>query len=446
MSLHSDLHNDLSASYQKFLADRQATKKAQFSVVIHLGMRGMGVSLLFIGIILLPGELGDRVTTDIFNQFAVLIAIFSFMLISTLPVDELDLDKFMEKHHLIRTVLGCVMLLMALGGSFYHGLWGQTLIWFWFIAVFAALFFIFRLFIVKCFKGSFLPSLMAILSFWLISLQMGTGFIIATNVAFFPYNTTKTFVENQPGAGESTYRMSRAPEFDVTNSIIGWAHVAGAFAIAFWLFSSYRIGASPTLTTYETLYAWYGCGGIFSLAFGIIHMLNEDTMRRHDDTSEDAIWIKTGSNVIQGLVQVLPILVVVVVGRENIFMYTARKFDQNKSRSESDGAFIAALLDTTTVELGKEFWVHRDAPNEFFPKFDPRRNWLQGWIMDIGEETVTVIIEKERGIARGDPGLGILRILSKNLKSTKKISPEGVQMQGEEQRAAKYELRLSTFS
>ena len=84
------------------------------------------------------------------------------------------------------------------------------------------------------------------------------------------------------------------------------------------------------------------------------------------------------------------------MGRQRLFQTMARRFDSNKARAESDGAFIAAMLDTSNVAVGKEYWIHRDSPNEIFPAMDPRRNWRKGWIVNVDEEMFTVICEKDK--------------------------------------------------
>ena len=52
-------------------------------------------------------------------------------------------------------------------------------------------------------------------------------------------------------------------------------------------------------------------------------------------------------------------MVTVWPGRYYLFTFMGRKFDHEKGRVERDGAFIAALLDTSSLRKGDYFYEHR---------------------------------------------------------------------------------------
>ena len=74
---------------------------------------------------------------------------------------------------------------------------------------------------------------------------------------------------------------------------------------------------------------------------------------------------------------------VTFVGRDRMFGFMARRLDRNQERKEQDGAFVAGLLDCWELSPGQAWWLHRKEPNLAFVPEDPRRNWLQGRVVQI---------------------------------------------------------------
>ncbi|GMH73089.1 hypothetical protein TrST_g10231 [Triparma strigata] len=195
---------------------------------------------------------------------------------------------------------------------------------------------------------------------------------------------------------------------------VGIGHVVAGSFMAFWMRSNDKLLVPPTVTLYHCMYMFFTFGGIFATVQGVYFLMHTDEPlpARHNATTDDEFVdiAEAGRSAISlGIGEFIPAIVVLVVGRKNLFSYIAKKFDKDKKRAESDGAFIAALIDTSSIILGKEWWVHRESPNDSYLPMDHRRNWQQGWIVDVQDDDFTVIIEKEKedeyGRKQGSGGL-----------------------------------------
>lgn len=94
--------------------------------------------------------------------------------------------------------------------------------------------------------------------------------------------------------------------------------------------------------------------------------------------------------IAEGAVQGVPVLMVLLFGRERMFHLMAIRFE--RARAVQDGAFIAELLDTAVAEVGQSWWVHRQAPDARFELFDARRNWRQGVIEKVTSDEFVVAV------------------------------------------------------
>ena len=90
-----------------------------------------------------------------------------------------------------------------------------------------------------------------------------------------------------------------------------------------------------------------------------------------------------GPVALMGFVFLGPAVLVVVVGCDNIFNFMARKFDLDPAQRERDGAFIASLVDNVTASVGDKWWVHHGRNDLQNSKFDPRRNWEEGIVIEV---------------------------------------------------------------
>ena len=75
----------------------------------------------------------------------------------------------------------------------------------------------------------------------------------------------------------------------------------------------------------------------------------------------------------------------------------ADRLERDASRREQDGAFVASLLDSCEIAVGQVWWIHGKLGEEddAYPVGDPRRNWLKGNIVEMGEGQFGVSLEGE---------------------------------------------------
>eukprot|EP00929_Paragymnodinium_shiwhaense_P080717 TRINITY_DN4210_c0_g4_i1.p1 TRINITY_DN4210_c0_g4~~TRINITY_DN4210_c0_g4_i1.p1 ORF type:complete len:978 (+),score=45.26 TRINITY_DN4210_c0_g4_i1:128-3061(+) len=145
-------------------------------------------------------------------------------------------------------------------------------------------------------------------------------------------------------------------------------------------------GAQPTVCLFLCMYAsqalaaaeqigrgsliWYGCKSSPGL--------------ESDNASAAAA-------IVVGMADIIPILLMVIVGRRQLFSFTARRFDRDPMRARRDGAFLASLLDgASRVQVGDEFWIHHGREDDKYPEQDAKRNWDRGAVVRVGADTFVV--------------------------------------------------------
>jgi hypothetical protein len=169
---------------------------------------------------------------------------------------------------------------------------------------------------------------------------------------------------------EYVYNASQLPEASEHTRqwtlVVGiWYGVCGVLCAPLWWHLRRRHnqthgarGTSPTVTFYLAIYMWFlavGVGWVMSGISGIC----------------DPVHIPAGCLFL------LPV-VVLLVGRERVYGYVARRYERQPGRMEQDGAFMAELLDSSSaVEVGQDWWVHRapDEKDHNFPRSHRQHNW-----------------------------------------------------------------------
>lgn len=148
-----------------------------------------------------------------------------------------------------------------------------------------------------------------------------------------------------------------------------------------------RGGLSPTLSLHYTLYASLGIAGAVSIGVAVevrMTLLGEGC----------AVLTQSVAVIVCGLAQLLPILLVSVVSRDDLFGLMAKRFERDPYRKQRDGAFMASLLDRVTIQKGEDWWVHHGRNDPRFGTFDPRRNWHRGKVVRIRSDSFLVKIPK----------------------------------------------------
>ena len=68
-------------------------------------------------------------------------------------------------------------------------------------------------------------------------------------------------------------------------------------------------------------------------------------------------------------------IIVVIVGRDRMFVFMARRLDRDQSLKERDGAFIAELVANDNVHVGQVWWVLRSEKDSSFPPANHQHHW-----------------------------------------------------------------------
>jgi hypothetical protein len=138
---------------------------------------------------------------------------------------------------------------------------------------------------------------------------------------------------------------------------------------------------ATTKMVYETIYFWlFGIGCTLSIQ-GI--MTGALLRERSFDTIP----------LILGITFLLPLAIVMIIGREYVFNLAARVYNSNISRLEKDGAFIAKLLDSVNIEVGHKWWVHlpKGVLNpEYANTDDTRKFWIEGTIIGVTDSKLHI--------------------------------------------------------
>ena len=179
---------------------------------------------------------------------------------------------------------------------------------------------------------------------------------------------------------------ARSRQSQLTYFAIGTVQLGGGILLFLWwrwqwrryLRSNGTLGAGPTFLLFHTLYGYLSSTSVANIIRGFGQI----------STGELEPGILT---VIAGMLQACPPLIVFIFGRRALFNIMAKRFE--RSHAVTDGAFIAHLLDTAVASEGDTWWVHRDAPNNRFSKFDHRRNWKKGVVTIVSEDDFIVTVQ-----------------------------------------------------
>eukprot|EP00929_Paragymnodinium_shiwhaense_P087190 TRINITY_DN47462_c0_g1_i1.p1 TRINITY_DN47462_c0_g1~~TRINITY_DN47462_c0_g1_i1.p1 ORF type:complete len:990 (-),score=78.16 TRINITY_DN47462_c0_g1_i1:56-3025(-) len=137
----------------------------------------------------------------------------------------------------------------------------------------------------------------------------------------------------------------------------------------------------PTLCFYVCLYTQVTLWGVQRIGSGSLELT---VCASFAQRRSDAV-----ATLVQGIADVSPILLLLLVGRKRVFSFTAQRFDRDWARQ--DGAFLATLLDSASrMQVGDVFWIHHGRDDDMYPLFDARRNWRLGTVVSVNTDSFVV--------------------------------------------------------
>mmetsp|Transcript_25986 Transcript_25986/g.57346 ORF Transcript_25986/g.57346 Transcript_25986/m.57346 type:complete len:686 (-) Transcript_25986:208-2265(-) len=304
---------------------------------------------------------------------AVILGAIAILIVSSCPLDELDLDRFFETHALV-TFLFCTSV--AVSAVSMAVLYPPHLHW---LAVIPALLAAVDGRCARCANVPW-PQKTSLLS------------IVATFelVAWAGVYLRKARQESPEDDGQLDWddefwewlALSSFGIFFLCTGVI----LAAAVTLYVVLARRGKMGRmlSPTVRLYIFLYTWSTSHGMVNLAIGFTGVHGVGMVL------QDRLGV-----ILYGTAQCIPVFVVLGVGRERIFGFLARRFDQDSRRAQLDGAFIAELMNFVPIEIGRPWWIYHGREEASFPTFDPRRNWDEGVVAEVLGDMFAVKLVEE---------------------------------------------------
>ena len=371
---------DISATMKKFERTRNKEKSRKMKKVVRLGIKCMvGSAILFIPLHFFDTRhyISDYIQT-IFGTMLTFIFNCGIVIMSTVPYDLYDIDDMMDAHHTIRIVWGVASIGAGLTiSAMAPYIQGVPLVIGGLIVV-----------ISPCMPIKFSVGS----SIFCIVMAFSFGTFSAYNIVYSKYG----HLNEHTLFGQDSYEDSVQGE----NSTVPWiicsalSFVLGVLILWLWLQHNPEIRLSicspfpwkfSNQACFQAYYGFMTGSGSLLLAQGI------------------SITICKGGDVIKrfglflGPTMMIPVLTVVIVGRNKLFNYMAVAFDSDPRRLKQDGAFVADLLDKLYVERDQIWWIHR-APGEERTEYEdtnPKRNWLSGVVTEVTEKHFVVQLDSD---------------------------------------------------
>jgi len=384
---YSASDNTVTESFETFMAERNDERKVLFYSVLRLGFLSMAVgSAIFAA--------GSFFLAPIL-PCGILLVVTGIVIISTCPVEHLDVDHFSEEYPYSSLALCLSFAVLHLVFTIRYSPHAN---------VFSALLFIeagfgFRKYWL-CSKG--FPWLSGTSFTTVTSLAVSLGNLGEACSDLLLYTDPYTEHPDQRGcAPPSLFFLARG----CCQLLLVTALV---MVLCCLLFGLCRRGTSSTIILYCMIYASLVITGIRNLCLGMAYSLSSSCL------DLCAFYF------IVGVTWILPNMLLLIMGRRQLFGCMARYFDRNRGRAQRDAAFIAELLCTIPVEIGQRWWLPRDIVETRFPPEDPRRSWELGIVVSVETDKFAVRIPStptvsaaEYWVPVADRGASASELLSK---------------------------------
>lgn len=388
--------------YQSFITAREDEKKRVYAGVIKIGVAAIifGCLLLFIGyfyILVLPAivdmyvySFGDKLYIVVITLITVgLLCINTGVLIvSTVPPNEFDLDSTLFRKFWIRNLFsfnfvnyGIITAVLPpfIGGvcCFISGIWtilphDRQYIFSW----------------AKISSFSLRSAIWFCISF--AGLYPATFYYAFAPDSFLSEPYIRFLFEKQGGY------LADEPEFFKSATIlISFVFLFAQISSFLHLFRNFN-SCTPTTLLYDSIYSW-----IFAVGSGLIIFASYLLSKHIEDTSLSfSQKYEMVSFLVNGFSLTVPVIIVTALSRERVYCIMARRFELNPERLKKDGAFMAELVSSKTVEIGAIWWIKRDALGLSFPpedirfdKINARRYWVKGEIIEMNDGCFKVKVD-----------------------------------------------------
>lgn len=363
--------------YDDFFERRQQIKTNLYSRIVRIGLLTFIFGLIVIApamifVLIVPGQ---AVLGGILSNSGIFIISVGICIFCSVPTDEFDIDKIENSPSgavtlstflgLFMTVLGCGDLLMPpYVPGFFLILCGLTILFHKYILPKVKL-------STKVYTAGLLTYIPLWCAYYIISFDMiwfskNCLYLRPFQLDFFEYIN-----EFQPTI--SIIFFIGASQFLIGNLL----------ALYFYSkLSEKKNSGWETSVIYRIINCWMISTGLQGFTFGIAN------------TFVDMFEIPSIFLIGQGIILLIPPLILLILGPKRCFLYLVRKFEYNIKRLQEDGAFMAKLAKSCTVldKKTKIRWIHRqcksDDINTAYGKnfitsdnLINRNNWIKGTIV-----------------------------------------------------------------
>lgn len=101
------------------------------------------------------------------------------------------------------------------------------------------------------------------------------------------------------------------------------------------------------------------------------------------------------TKVIHGLCLGTPVFALLLLGPRRLFNLAAKRFELSLDRAQQDGAFVACLLDGCAIEMGQEWFVHKQEGT--------KASWERGRVIEVTEHDFAVEVLHRDARVQGSP-------------------------------------------
>ncbi len=374
--------NSLSAqldSIEGFVIRREKYKNGRYNAILYLAMSCIIIGAVFILVMFYVGGTGkvnrviyndsDGGFLNILGHIGIFLGSVGLTIMSLIPPKSMKLDKLLQEPIII-----CLTSIVTIGSGFILGIYPPYIGF------------------VLCLGG------VGVTGISLLKYNDKTGrpkyditLAVCMWLALFLNVLWPIFF--YMGANPSTFFSSRLI-YDDTNISHGYLQTIGYLLGSYYLFmcivlgvllsielshqfyyDEYCIKRSAELLVY-CLYSFISVIGLSCIVGGVTTM----------SISTDKLKFGGLVATINGVIMLLPIVLVVIVGPGNLFCYLEKVFE--KIDSIDDGAFIAEIVAEKDYSLGSVYFVKREdldnnkiMDGNRFPEENTRRYFMKGKIV-----------------------------------------------------------------
>lgn len=371
LTSRNDMTMSLHDKIAYFSKNRDRNRRRSFRKVVILGtiIGAFGLLIYFIDLFLsLFSDSYPRLLSLFIGGISILIIDVAIIIVSTVPVDLLDMDKLMEtsKYRWLRFPIAIFLIIAVYNQNIKTTL---SVIW-WIIEILIAISVLYTNDKYSWNRFSFKLSLFFLL------MPFGLALNFATRIALSP--------------------ESMCPPCLIINTVIVvYFFVIGSIQIYLWyrvLIKEIQARANnannhsyPTALLYMAGYGILVICGPFNILLGYAKMYFEN------------LSIEGAKQIFIGISFLTPPILVMIVTRDWLFSFMSRRFDRNDKNLQQDGAFIAELLAMEDFTVGEDFYIHRGRikVNYRYPPKDPLRFYRKGKIVEMDRMKFYVALNEE---------------------------------------------------